>query len=235
MDEGACGIVPALRSPFLQIFFANFRACLQQQNLLNFATAIIPPFPHKQSWQREFRQRFFEFFPSFFSICTYGHQMSASPPENTPPDAVATPSSSASPSPPQPTKAADPFSFLYDLPRIPCFRNAMLWGIGTGTVFGLHALYRFRHLGRAALTKAGDYAVGGFGVVALGQYFWCRQQFKRRREELRVIMDANSPNPSAPPTPPLFSTVVTRPSTSSSDTVRSTETPKSPSSSSSAS
>jgi hypothetical protein len=101
----------------------------------------------------------------------------------------ADPVAAATDSPPAPPHddAVDddkgPFDFLFNISKVPCFRQSLLWGMGVGTAFGGHHWWNQRVLPRAA-----DAGMKAFVVVAGGSWLLCRSKFKHQRDALKDLM-----------------------------------------------
>lgn len=75
----------------------------------------------------------------------------------------------------------DPLTFLFDMTRVPCFRESMLYGVVSGTGFGLHSFYK---------TGSGvfDRALLAFIGVAGVSWGICRYKYKLKRDEFITLM-----------------------------------------------
>ena len=65
---------------------------------------------------------------------------------------------------------------LFDPTLIPCFRSALLWGIGGGVAIGLH---KFR--GSKNVVKSIDYGMRTFALTTGASWILCRANFFGRR------------------------------------------------------
>lgn len=65
---------------------------------------------------------------------------------------------------------------LYQLPRAPCFREACLWGIGSGGVASVSHFAINRHL-----PKATNMGVVAWLLVSLSSWYSCRARYKEQR------------------------------------------------------
>lgn len=61
---------------------------------------------------------------------------------------------------------------LKDLYNIPCFRNALMWGIGMGLMIGGHRYRNTRNV-----VKAVDWSVKSFVGVSTGAWIICRANY----------------------------------------------------------
>ncbi|KAF4318815.1 hypothetical protein BBO99_00006901 [Phytophthora kernoviae] len=90
----------------------------------------------------------------------------------------------------------------------PCFRTGLMWGIGVGSIIGLH---RFRTTKR--VRSSCDFAMGAFLVVAAGSWFVCSTAYRTRAKQTREFMEVmNNPERKAEAEQFLRSRVQTRPS-----------------------
>jgi hypothetical protein len=76
------------------------------------------------------------------------------------------------------------YEFLTSIRGIPCLRNALLWGMGTGMVLCLHSFIRHRLASRAT-----NLFMVTFTVVTLGSYGICRYQFEQRQREMLLFVE----------------------------------------------
>jgi cytochrome c oxidase assembly protein subunit 20 len=65
-----------------------------------------------------------------------------------------------------------------------CGRNSLLYGIGGGMAIGLA---RFM-ISRQVLTST-NWAVGGFTLISLGSWEWCRYQLLQKAQKMDLIVE----------------------------------------------
>ena len=78
----------------------------------------------------------------------------------------------------------DALWFLYDLPRIPCLKHSVSWGVATGSLLSLHRYYSSR-----SVLKAVQMGMFGFILVAPISWTYCRDRYTSRRSALKATMD----------------------------------------------
>ena len=76
-----------------------------------------------------------------------------------------------------------PWSFLFAVDKNPCFRSALMWGMGVGGVMAAHSAIRHRNQ-----WKAINAAVGTFLVVSSGKWIFCRQAQREEQERMKGFM-----------------------------------------------
>lgn len=101
------------------------------------------------------------------------------------PPAAVTPASAA-----QPRPKADPYAFMTDYRRIPCFRQSMMWGTGLGMAVTTHNI--FMRKPPLLVLRNGVFAT--FGVATISWWI-CRYRFKATREATRFMMETQEAKP----------------------------------------
>mmetsp|Transcript_9168 Transcript_9168/g.18608 ORF Transcript_9168/g.18608 Transcript_9168/m.18608 type:complete len:106 (-) Transcript_9168:5180-5497(-) len=89
------------------------------------------------------------------------------------------------------------FTFLYDLTRVPCFRDTMLYSMA-----GASALAALRYSRTRNGMIAADTAVKSFTVFAITGWVLCRYNYRHRRDMIYEGIHRNSPTSDAGQTPP---------------------------------
>lgn len=82
-----------------------------------------------------------------------------------------------------PHARASPWSFLFAVDKNPCFRSALLWGMGVGGVMAGHSAIRHR-----SQWKAINAAVGTFLLVSSGKWILCRSAQKEEEARMKGFM-----------------------------------------------
>ncbi|XXQ33589.1 Cytochrome c oxidase assembly protein COX20, mitochondrial [Plasmodiophora brassicae] len=85
--------------------------------------------------------------------------------------------------------AYDPLDPMFSVKRMPCFRNACLWGIFTGLAMGAHRYRRTQSLWLA--TDRGIKTMLGMSLVT---WVMCRRSFFERKAAIDSIMKRNEMN-----------------------------------------
>mmetsp|Transcript_7170 Transcript_7170/g.10004 ORF Transcript_7170/g.10004 Transcript_7170/m.10004 type:complete len:114 (+) Transcript_7170:302-643(+) len=78
----------------------------------------------------------------------------------------------------------EPYGFLYDIRRIPCMRQTLLNGTGTGIALGLHSFYRHRIPATAVFT-----GMKTAMFVSAISWITCRVNFRSRKKKIFDIME----------------------------------------------
>ncbi|KAI8366014.1 uncharacterized protein BYT42DRAFT_150499 [Radiomyces spectabilis] len=76
-----------------------------------------------------------------------------------------------------------------DVPKIPCARNAFLYGMGAGVSVGA-----VRFLAKRSIPTAANWAVAAFCGVAAVSFEMCQMERKQKLEKLRMIIKATDSN-----------------------------------------
>lgn len=79
----------------------------------------------------------------------------------------------------------DPFGFLVELHRVPCFRESVLYGGGGGALLGALHWQRTRNGERAT-----DVAVKASLLFASAYWLMCRRNYRAQRAAVRTSIDA---------------------------------------------
>ncbi|OAD67496.1 hypothetical protein PHYBLDRAFT_151404 [Phycomyces blakesleeanus NRRL 1555(-)] len=77
-----------------------------------------------------------------------------------------------------------------DVPKIPCARNAMLYGMGAGTGVGA-----VRYLMKQRIPTAANWAVAVFCGVSAVSFELCQMARKQKLEKLQLIIKATDSRP----------------------------------------
>ncbi|RCH86274.1 hypothetical protein CU098_006869 [Rhizopus stolonifer] len=72
-----------------------------------------------------------------------------------------------------------------DVNKIPCARNALLYGIGAGVAMGMVSFAT-----RRSIPTAANWAVGSFCGVSVVSFEACQWQRKQKLEKMRLIVKA---------------------------------------------
>lgn len=73
---------------------------------------------------------------------------------------------------------------LGNLTLVPCFRSALLWGMGGGVAIGLH-----KYRGSQNIVKSIDYAMRTFALSTAVSWIFCRANFFGRRHYQKEMVE----------------------------------------------
>eukprot|EP00182_Erythrolobus_australicus_P002336 CAMPEP_0185829118 /NCGR_PEP_ID=MMETSP1353-20130828/55_1 /TAXON_ID=1077150 /ORGANISM="Erythrolobus australicus, Strain CCMP3124" /LENGTH=140 /DNA_ID=CAMNT_0028526869 /DNA_START=34 /DNA_END=456 /DNA_ORIENTATION=- len=74
--------------------------------------------------------------------------------------------------------------FLFDIVRVPCFRDSLLFGIPAGLVLGALRFYRL-----SDATRATDLAIKGIAAFSMTSWIVCRYEYRERRRKIRTAFE----------------------------------------------
>eukprot|EP00743_Colponemidia_sp_Colp-15_P005479 GILK01005892.1.p1 GENE.GILK01005892.1~~GILK01005892.1.p1 ORF type:complete len:154 (-),score=30.85 GILK01005892.1:177-590(-) len=79
---------------------------------------------------------------------------------------------------------SEKFDFLYDLKRVPCVRETILWSYGIAAVGGAQKYIRTKDVRASVVGSLPWFMIGG-----LASWFLCRQNFVRQRQQHQMLYD----------------------------------------------
>eukprot|EP00455_Lapot_gusevi_P011737 TRINITY_DN1546_c0_g1_i1.p1 TRINITY_DN1546_c0_g1~~TRINITY_DN1546_c0_g1_i1.p1 ORF type:complete len:139 (-),score=22.19 TRINITY_DN1546_c0_g1_i1:170-538(-) len=110
----------------------------------------------------------------------------------------------------------DPFNYLYNLSKVPCFRRSLLTGLGAGSLFFVTSL-----LQKKPPIRAVDHFFYAFFPSGVISWFYCRHKATTDKEratrilnehshvasakelaEMRAFLEKQAKGSSSPPEPP---------------------------------